>query len=101
MMVKFLEAAENELYEAITFYNVRSNGLGFEFSDEVKSTIQRIEHNPEAWTPLSKRARRCQTNRFPYGIIYQVRGDIILIISVMHLRRNPKAWRERIPKKQQ
>lgn len=100
-MVKFLQAAENELYEAIIFYNVRSNGLGFEFSDEVKSTIQRIKKNPEAWAPLSKRTRRCQTDRFPYGIIYQLREDTILIISVMHLRRNPKVWRERIPKKQQ
>ena len=88
-------------YEAIAFYNLRKDRLGFEFKDEVESTIKRIEKNPEAWTPLSRRTRRCQTDRFPYGIIYQIRNETILIISVIHLRRHPKTWCERLPKKQQ
>ncbi len=101
MKVEFLEPAEIEFYEAIAFYNLRRDGLGFEFKDEVKSTINRIKENPETWTPLSKRTRRCQTKRFPYGIIYQIRKETILIISVMHLQRHPKTWRERLPRKQQ
>lgn len=101
MKAQFLEAAEIEFYEAIAFYNLRREGLGFEFKDDVKSTINRIKENPEAWAPLSKRTRRCQTERFPYGIIYQIRKETILIISVMHLRRHPKTWHKRVPKRQQ
>ncbi|OGQ95143.1 MAG: plasmid stabilization protein [Deltaproteobacteria bacterium RIFOXYD12_FULL_57_12] len=97
MRVEFLESAEAELVDAVAFYNNESEGLGFEFAAEVNRTITRILEYPTAWTALSKRTRRSRTNRFPYGILYQIRGDMILIVAVMHLRRNPSSWRRRLP----
>ena len=32
--------------------------------------VEQILQFPNAWAPLSKRSRRCRTNRFPYGLIY-------------------------------
>ena len=32
------------------------------------------------------------TQRFPYGIIYHVKEDEILIVSIMQLNRKPKEW---------
>ena len=68
--------------------------LGFEFSDEVKDVIARIQNYPLAWTPLSKRSRRAQVHRFPYSIIYEVRGDLIIIVAIQHHRRKPMNWRK-------
>ena len=97
MNVNFLSIAENELLDAIDYYNQQSEGLGFEFALEVKMTIGRISQFPKAWTKLSKRSRRCRTNRFPYGIIYQQRQeDEILVIGIMHLHQNPKSWKDRL-----
>ncbi|HXJ96832.1 MAG TPA: type II toxin-antitoxin system RelE/ParE family toxin [Terriglobia bacterium] len=96
MRVEFLAPARDELVEAVTFYNSRKQGLGQDFAIEVQRTIERIIQYPEAWSPLSKRTRRCRTNRFPYGIIYQVRGDVLLIIAVMHLHRRPAVWKARL-----
>jgi hypothetical protein len=31
----------------------------------------------------------------PYGLVYQVRSDKILILAVMHLSRRPDYWRDR------
>ncbi len=103
MNVEFLEPAAQELYEAIAFYNIQQRGLGQEFAKEVQDTIERIKQNPEAWTTISssRRARRCLTNRFPFGIIYQIRHDSILIIAVWHQRRRPQTWQERISKDKQ
>ncbi len=39
MKVEFLEPAEIEFNDAITYYNIQRNGLGFEFSKEVRHTI--------------------------------------------------------------
>ncbi len=66
MEIKFLAPAEAELVDAISYYNMQGEGLGYEFAAEVKRTIERIIQYPEAWTKLSKRTRRCRTNRFPF-----------------------------------
>ncbi|HNR68372.1 MAG TPA: type II toxin-antitoxin system RelE/ParE family toxin [bacterium] len=95
MKLEFLEPAEKELNEASDYTNRLSPGLGFEFALEIKRTLQRILHYPDAWTPLSKRTRRCLTNRFPYGVIYQKRDDKILIIAIMNLRQRPNSWKNR------
>lgn len=96
MRVEILDVAEAELLEAISYFNEQSEGLGFEFAAEVNQTIMRIVQFPDAWTKLSKRTRRCRTKRFPYGLVYQVRGDLVLIIAVMHLRRHPDTWKSRL-----
>lgn len=72
MKVKFLEMAQVELDQAIAYYNSESPGLGEDFLDEVVKALKRIGEHPEAWHRLSERTRRCQTRRFPYGLIYQV-----------------------------
>jgi ParE-like toxin of type II ParDE toxin-antitoxin system len=79
MNVTYLDAAHAEFQEAINYYNEKRAGLGFEFSDEVKQAVERIRNYPIAWTPLSKRTRRCQVHRFPYSIIYEARTDVIII----------------------
>jgi plasmid stabilization system protein ParE len=62
--VRFLDAARNDLREAIMYYEAQRPGLGREFRDEVKATIERIAKLPEAWRLLSKNTRRCRTHRF-------------------------------------
>jgi len=96
MEIKFLAPAENEFLDAISYYNMQSEGLGYEFAAEVKKTIERIIQYPEAWAKLSKRTRRCRTNRFPYGVIYQIREETLLIVAVMHLGREPQNWKSRL-----
>jgi plasmid stabilization system protein ParE len=96
MAVKFLVPAQAELVEATAFYDSQKSGLGSEFKEEVKRAIERILQYPEAWPLLSSRTRRCRTKKFPYGIIYQIRGNDLLIVAVMHFHRDPQTWRSRL-----
>jgi toxin ParE1/3/4 len=96
MRFDFLEPALDELNEAIAWYNQQRPGLGDEFADEVDKTIARILNDPTSWARISRNARRCRTNRFPYGIIYTVEEDEVLIIAVMHLSRRPGYWKGRL-----
>lgn len=96
MRVSYLDAADSEFNEAVSYYNKQIAGLGFEFADEVKEALERIKNYPYAWTPLSKRVRRCQVHRFPYSIIYEIRADLLIIVAIQHHRRKPDSWRIRL-----
>src|SRR5437016_5009794 len=96
MNVDFLQPAGAEFVAAIAYYNLQSEGLGYEFAAEVKRTLRRIIQYPEAWSALSARTSRCRTSRFPYGIIYQIREETILIVAFMHLHKHPDSWKSRV-----
>ncbi len=96
MNIRVLDVACIELEDAIGYYNEECPGLGYAFADEVMRTIHRAAENPVAWTSLSLRTRRCLTHRFPYGVIFQIREDELLVVSIMHLHRHPDSWKKRI-----
>lgn len=96
MTVSFLEAARRDLRAAVSYYEGQRPGLGREFREEVRAAIERIRALPEAWHPLSENTRRCRTRRFPYGLIYQVQGEEVLIVAVAHLHRDPDYWKDQI-----
>ena len=96
LQINFLEVAQLELDEGIEYYNHESSGLGDVFLSEILSALDRIGQFPKAWHPCSKRTRRCQIRRFPYGIVYQIREDEILVVAIAHLHRKPDYWKDRI-----
>ncbi|MDC7226176.1 MAG: type II toxin-antitoxin system RelE/ParE family toxin [Spirochaetales bacterium] len=96
MNVEFSKAAELEFKEVIDYYNNQSEGLGFEFANEVRKTIERITGYVNSWPKISDNTRRARTNRFPYGIIYSNNEEKITIIAVMHLHRKPDYWKSHL-----
>ncbi|SIS84669.1 type II toxin-antitoxin system RelE/ParE family toxin [Belliella pelovolcani] len=95
MTLRYLSLAKIELDQSYEFYESQKPKLGARFLREVRQGIKRIENQPTAWTPISKRLRRCLLNKFPFGIIYQIRENEILIIAIAHLHRKPNYWKSR------
>ena len=95
MKLSFHPEAEAEFYKAIDYYEGCEQGLGYDFSIEVYSTIQNILDYPTAWPVLEDDVRRYLTNRFPYGILYSIESDSIFILAVMYLHRDPSYWKHR------
>jgi hypothetical protein len=89
-----VRAAREELTEAIAYYDAAKDSLGDEFLDEFVHATDRIRSWPEAWPKVSKRSRRCRFSRFPYGVIYEIRNEEILVIAVAHLARRPRYWKD-------
>lgn len=95
MKVRVLSCAEREFAAAVDFYNAERPGLGYEFAEEVQRTLDRISAFPAAWPLFSQRTRRCIVRRFPYGVLYQVRADCVLVVALLHMKRSPQTWQER------
>jgi len=95
MKYSFYDAAEEEFFAAIDYYEECQFELGLRFSKEVYATIERICDHPNAWASIDSNTKRCLTNTFPFGILYRVIDDHILIMAVMNLHRNPGYWKNR------
>ncbi len=96
MKYAFHPEAKAEFLAAIDSYEDRESGLGSDFAIEVHSTIENILSFPHAWPLLEDDIRRCFIRRFPYGIIYSQDEDVLFILAVMHLHRDPDYWKGRL-----
>ena len=89
-------AAEAEMRAAAGYYQDCQHGLGDRFLDEILQAGSRIQQHPAAWPVLSGQIRRCLLNRFPFGLIFRIESKRIYVLAVMHLRRVPNYWRNRV-----
>ena len=92
MNLTFSSVAETEIRGAADYYEKQEAGLGLRFVEELNRAVAFILQFPNAWSPISKRSRRCLMRRFPYNVIYSIQGDTITIVTVVHQRRDPEQW---------
>jgi len=88
--------ADAEFLLAQQRYTGASPLLGRRFFNEISSVFRRIIEHPLRYKQFDPPARRLFANGFPYAVIYVARPDAIWIIAVMHVRREPGYWKERI-----
>jgi len=98
MRFAFHPEALTEYSEAVLFFEDRRPGLGTDLVTDIEATIERILENPTRWRVLEEDVRRCLTHVFPYGVLYTIEADFILIVAVMHCSREPGYWKERLKK---
>jgi plasmid stabilization system protein ParE len=96
MKVRFLEPAQWEVNDAVRWYNDQGLNLGREFLDELDRSVRRTAAFPMSCPEIEKGLRRCLLPRFPYGLIYGIDEDIVVIVAVAHLHREPRYWAERL-----
>ncbi len=96
MQVTFHAAARGELAEAVTFYNARTEGLGDALAGEVRATVLQLIAHPEAGYAVRPTVRRCLLRRFPYSLLYNASDQRVRILAVMHHRREPDYWADRL-----
>ena len=96
MKLRFLILAQRELDDAVAWYNEQVAGLGQEFLDELDRVVRRAVTFPMSCPEIEPGVRRCLLARFPYGLIYGVDGETLVVIAVAHLHREPRYWVDRI-----
>jgi plasmid stabilization system protein ParE len=89
--------AEADLAEARDWYASQQEGsdLADAFIECVEDAFEGIARMPELRPELHRGVRRWLVTRFPYAVYYRAEPDRIVVIAVMHTRRDPKRWRGR------
>ena len=83
--------AQQELDDAISYYDLQQENLGNEFKTLIDNTIRNIQASPLLYPVIKKPVHRVVTRRFPYSIFYMIDNidDIIVILSIAHQHRKP------------
>ena len=94
--VRFHPAAAQEAESAYDWYAVRNPTAAEVFREELAHAVAAVTNNPLTWPRYGRRARRYVLPRFPFSLVYRLRGDEVEIIAVAHGRRRPGYWRSRL-----
>ncbi len=88
--------ARADLEEASSWYETQRPGLGHEFLQQVDVAFRRIETRPTQFPKVQGELRRALLRRFPYSAYFLNERRRIVVIGVLHQRRDPWVWRQRL-----
>lgn len=95
MRYRFLPEALEEYQEAVNWYAQTGNPLALRFVEAVEDAVHKITEAPLRWRVLEDDVHRCLTKVFPYGVLYTIEGETLLIVAVMHCSQQPGYWKKR------
>jgi len=87
--------ARAELLEARAWYDGERPGLGTEFLTEVRAAVALLREMPEAFPTVHRSIRRVLLKRFPYALYFFLDQSTVVVVAVVHGRRDPAVWRAR------
>jgi toxin ParE1/3/4 len=90
-----LPRAEVDLFDAAVWYETEREGLGRAFESDFDRLASRVQASPLQFPELEAHVRRAMLDRFPYGIFFLADADLVTVLAVLHLHRDPETWRER------
>ena len=94
-MLIIRKEAEQDIASAYQWYEEQRSYLGKAFIAEIENQLHKLEKKPELYSLLAGKVRRALCKKFPYSIYFICKGSDIVVIGVLHQRRNPAVWQMR------
>lgn len=91
-----LSNAQNEMADAVDWYELQQPKLGMRFITFMERFFNRIVENPFLFPEKNPPFREAHVKAFPYLVIYQIRGEDVVVYSVFHTSRNAKNWENKL-----
>jgi plasmid stabilization system protein ParE len=92
--VAFAPRAEDDLTDAYDYFERQRRGL--EFERDVAETLDRIRENPYLAPEVARDVHRVTMHRFRYNVVYEVTPSPVVVLAVLHRRRDPSSWQGRL-----
>lgn len=88
-------AAQEDIADAIAWYEASSPGLSWDFRMALDACLDQMARYPDAGTRVTPSVRRALLRRFPYAIYYRQQNDAAQIIAILHTHRHARIWLDR------
>jgi len=85
--VRLRPEVELDILVAAGWYESQRQGLGATFIDEISQVVASLAGNPLLYAELFDGVRRVFAKRFPYAVDFKVVADEVMVISILHMRR--------------
>ena len=72
--IELHETAEEELWEAIDWYDQQKKKLGREFAKSIEEFVAKIKTQPFLFPKIRENKRKAALKRFPYIIVFEIIG---------------------------
>jgi mRNA-degrading endonuclease RelE of RelBE toxin-antitoxin system len=95
MRVGYHPEARKELVKAGQYYEERVSGLGQRFLMAVDLAAKDMKDGAARPVVDAKGRRKWRVKRFPYYLIYKLKGGEIFVLAVAHASRKPGYWENR------
>lgn len=93
--VAFHPEAERELVAHERWYRERSEVAAQGFLLEIDAAIRLVAEAPDRWPLQTRGERRYVLPRYPFSLLYRIRGDHVFVTAVAHQSRRVGYWRHR------
>ena len=88
-------AANDDVPQAIRWYERAAPGLGDDFERRFEQGLDRICRDPASFGPDYRDVYRVGMTRFPYGVFFRLRSSRIVVIAVLHGRQSLQRLKRR------
>ena len=95
--VRFTEAAETDLDDAVAWYAEQRPELSLAFLEAVNEVVDRIARAPLSFPMRIDDVRQANLpRRWPYALWFVTEPDESIVIAALHHRRDPQmVWRRK------
>jgi plasmid stabilization system protein ParE len=93
--VRFLEEAQDEFLEQVSYYEQHQKGLGDRFRESVEAATALASAHPRLGSPWKLRTRRVFSKGFPFSVVYRIEASELVVFAIAHFKRRPTYWRGR------
>jgi plasmid stabilization system protein ParE len=88
--------AEEDIDAAVQWYAIERLDLASEFLNAIDDVFVFIGQFPKASPEVDSGIRRALVKKFPFCIYYTVNNGYLTVFAVLHIRRSPDTWQERM-----
>jgi plasmid stabilization system protein ParE len=89
--LSFRRCVRGHVTRAAEWYEEQRLGLGRQFLIAVDKVLGQIRQQPLRYGLVGRGTRRAYVRPFAYSIFFRVKDDHVVVVGVLHDRRDPRA----------
>lgn len=93
--IEYAEEVREDIDSAYVWYEDQQPGLGERFLQAIADVVSKIQAHPGRFGRIRGEVRAGMARDFPYVVYFRLEESRIVVIAVLHGRRDPQEWMRR------